>query len=175
MEQIREGSLLIREAVPGDEGIILEMIKELASYEKLLDRVTATEEILRDSLFQRKKAQALLAEYEGVPAGYALYFYNFSTFQGKPGVYLEDLYVRPRFRKLGIGRRLLSALAQLAVEEDCGRLEWICLDWNEPSIRLYRRRGAKPVDGWTVYREGGGALTNLARLGPADAKMDTAR
>ncbi|HIT18873.1 MAG TPA: GNAT family N-acetyltransferase [Candidatus Fimivivens faecavium] len=175
MEQIREGSLLIREAVPGDEGIILEMIKELASYEKLLDRVTATEEILRDSLFQRKKAQALLAEYEGVPAGYALYFYNFSTFQGKPGVYLEDLYVRPRFRKLGIGRRLLSALAQLAVEEDCGRLEWICLDWNEPSIRLYRRLGAKPVDGWTVYREEGEALTNLARLGPADAKMDTAR
>ena len=172
MEQIREGSLLIREAVPGDEGIILEMIKELASYEKLLDRVTATEEILRDSLFQRKKAQALLAEYEGVPAGYALYFYNFSTFQGKPGVYLEDLYVRPRFRKLGIGRRLLSALAQLAVEEDCGRLEWICLDWNEPSIRLYRRLGAKPVDGWTVYREEGEALTNLARPGPGDAKMD---
>lgn len=175
MEPIREGSLLIRKAVPGDEGIILEMIKELASYEKLIDRVTATEEILRDSLFRRKKAQVFLAEYEGAFAGYALYFYNFSTFQGKPGVYLEDLYVRPRYRKLGIGRRLLSALAQLAVEEDCGRLEWICLDWNEPSIGLYRRLGAKPVDGWTVYREEGEALINLARLGPADAEVETDR
>lgn len=152
----------IRFAEEKDIPVILFFIKELASYENLSNEVSATEEILRDSLFNRKMAEVVIGEYEGEPVGFALYFYNFSTFLGKPGIYLEDLYVKPEMRGKGLGKILLSFLAKLAVERDCGRLEWWCLDWNEPSIRFYKHLGAKAMDDFTVFRVSDDALTDLA-------------
>ena len=156
--------LIVRFAAREEVGLILSYIRELADYEQLLDQVVATEQELEASLFDRARARVLLAEYEGEPAGFALFFYNYSTFLGREGLYLEDLYVRPAFRGRGLGRGLLSCLAQLAVQEGCGRLEWWCLDWNKPSIRFYRSVGAQPMDEWTVYRVDGERLTRLARL-----------
>jgi GNAT superfamily N-acetyltransferase len=156
----------IRSATEDDVPLILTLIKELAKYERLSHEVVAAEEALRDSLFgERRVAEALLGYLGGNPAGFALFFHSFSTFLGKPGIYLEDLYVRPEFRGAGVGRALLVHLAGLAKERGCGRLEWSVLDWNEPAIGFYRRIGASPVSGWTVYRLTGEALEELAASG----------
>ncbi|HEX2944978.1 MAG TPA: GNAT family N-acetyltransferase [Clostridia bacterium] len=152
----------IRFADKKDVPLILAFIKSLAGYERMLGEVVATEEILMDSLFVRKAAEVAIAEYAGEPAGFALFFHNFSTFLGRPGIYLEDLFVKPEFRGKGIGKALLSFLAKLVIERKCGRLEWACLDWNEPSIRFYRQLGAVPMEDWTVYRVTGAALQELA-------------
>lgn len=153
----------IRFATEEDVPLLLRFIKELAEYEKLSHEVSATEEILRDSLFgDRSVAEAMLAHRGDEPAGFALFFHNFSTFLGRPGIYLEDLYVRPEFRGSGIGRALLAYLAKLAKERDCGRLEWWVLDWNEPSIGFYESLGAVAMDDWTVYRVTGDALDKLS-------------
>ena len=153
----------IREATEGDVPLILSLIRELAEYEKLSDEVVATEDGLRDRLFgERRYAEVLIAEHDGAPAGFALFFHDFSTFLGKPGIYLEDLYVKPAFRGGGIGKKLLSRLASLAKGRGCGRLAWWVLDWNEPAIGFYRSVGAEPMDDWTVYRVSGSALEDLA-------------
>ena len=155
-------SFSLRFAAPSDTGLILHFIKELASYEKMLHLVTATEELLQKWLFEEKKAEVLIAEENGQPIGFALFFHNFSTFLGKAGIYLEDLYICPDFRGRGYGRAVMEKLAQLACERGCGRLEWWCLDWNQPSIDFYLSLGAKAMDEWTVYRVEGSALQELA-------------
>ena len=131
----------IRNANESDTNTILKFIKELAEYEKMSKDVTATEELLKENLFVKKLAEVVIAEEDNIPVGFALFFHNFSTFLGKGGIYLEDLYVKPNMRNKGIGKLLLKYLANLAVERDCGRLEWSCLDWNEPSIAFYKERG----------------------------------
>ncbi len=153
---------VIRFAEEKDIPLIFNFIKGLAEYEHMSGDVVATEEILRDSLFRRKAAEVVLAEVDGEPLGFALFFHNFSTFLGKPGIYLEDLFVLPKARGLGLGKSLLSFLAKLAVERDCGRLEWSCLNWNEPSIAFYYSMGANAMDKWTVYRVDKQALKDLA-------------
>ena len=153
----------IREATEEDVPLILSLIRELAEYEKLSHEVVATEDGLRASLFgERRYAEVLIAEHDGEAAGFALFFHNFSTFLGKPGIYLEDLYVKPAFRGAGIGKKLLVYLASLAEGRGCGRLEWWVLDWNEPAIGFYRSVGAEPMNDWTVYRVSGSALEDLA-------------
>ncbi|MCR4434730.1 MAG: GNAT family N-acetyltransferase [Clostridiales bacterium] len=152
----------LRFAEERDTPVILGLIRELAEYENMLDKVAATEESLRESLFVRRAAEVVLGEYEGRTVAFALFFHNFSTFMGKYGIYLEDLYVKPEMRGRGIGKIILSFLAKLAVERNCGRLEWWCLDWNEPSIGFYKRMGAVPMDEWTVYRVSGDTLFDLA-------------
>lgn len=153
----------IHPATETDVPLLLRFIKELAEYERLSHEVTATEEVLRESLFgERRVAEAMLAYADGEPAGFALFFHNFSTFLGRPGIYLEDLYVRPEFRGSGIGRALLAYLAKIAQERNCGRLEWWVLDWNEPSIGFYKSLGAEAMDDWTVYRITGEELEKLA-------------
>lgn len=152
----------LRFAEEKDIPIILDLIKELAIYEKMLDQVTATEEILKDSLFKRKVAEVIIGEYKGQVVCFALFFHNFSTFLGKPGIYLEDLFVKPEMRGKKFGEVLLSFLAKLAIERDCGRFEWSCLDWNEPSIKFYKQMGAEPMDEWTVYRVTGEKLQELS-------------
>ena len=155
--------LEIRPGTEDDVPLILSLIRELAEYERLSHEVVATEEMLRDSLFgERRVAEMLLGYLDGEPAGFALFFHTFSTFLGRPGIYLEDLYVRPEFRGAGVGRALLVHIAGLARERGCGRLEWSVLDWNEPAIGFYKRLGASPVSGWTVYRVTGEALEELA-------------
>lgn len=139
------------------------MVRELAEFEKLLDQVTASEEQLTASLFgERRYAEVVIAWIDQAPAGFALFFHNYSTFLAKPGIYLEDLYVRPQFRGAGCGKALLIHLAQLAVERGCGRLEWSVLDWNRRAIDFYESLGAKPLDEWTMYRVTGEALEKLA-------------
>ncbi|MCX7708537.1 MAG: GNAT family N-acetyltransferase [Clostridia bacterium] len=162
MIDTRINGFKLRFAEEKDAALILEFIKELAEYEKMLDEVVATEEILVDSLFRRKAAEVIIGEYEGKPVSFALFFHNFSTFLGRPGIYLEDLFVKPEMRGMGIGKIMLSFLAKLAVERNCGRLEWWCLDWNEPSIRFYKQMGAVPMEDWTVYRVCDSALINLS-------------
>ncbi len=153
----------IRVATEDDVPLILALIRELAEYERLSHEVVATEETLRHSLFgERRLAETLLAYLGDDLAGFALFFHSFSTFLGRPGIYLEDLYVRPEFRSAGVGRTLLVRIAGLAKERGCGRLEWAVLDWNEPAISFYKRIGASPVSGWTVYRLTGEALEELA-------------
>lgn len=153
----------IRPGTEDDVPLILSLIRELAEYERLSHEVVATEEMLRDSLFgERRVAEVLIGHLDEEPAGFALFFHNFSTFLGRPGIYLEDLYVRPEFRGSGVGRALLIHLASIARERGCGRLEWSVLDWNEPAIGFYERIGASPVSGWTVYRVTGEALEELA-------------
>ena len=157
------GEVRVRSASEADVPLILSFIKELAEYERLSHEVVATEETLREWLFgERTVAEVLIGESGGDPAGFALFFHNFSTFLGKPGIYLEDLYVRPEFRSRGIGRTLLIHLARLARQRGYGRLEWSVLDWNEPAIGFYRGIGASPVSGWTVYRVTGQELEDLA-------------
>ena len=153
----------MREARPDDADLILELIRELAVFERLERECVADAVQLRHFLFEDKKAHAILAEWKGVPAGFALYFYNFSTFLGRPGLYLEDLFVRPAFRRNGIAKAVFRYLAKKAVEEGCGRMEWSVLDWNENAIAFYRSLGAKPMDEWTVQRMTGEALTRLAQ------------
>lgn len=145
-----------------DIPLILEFIKELAEYEKMLDDVVATEEILKESLFERKIAEVIIGEYENKPAAFALFFHNFSTFLGKPGIYLEDLFVKPEMRGKGMGKIILSYLAKLSIERKCGRFEWQCLDWNKSSIEFYKQMGAVPMDEWTVYRVSDDTLDKLA-------------
>lgn len=152
----------LRLAEKEDVGLVLRFIKELADYEQLLDEVVATEEILLETIFEKRAAEVVIAELNDEPVGFALFFHNFSTFLGRPGLYLEDLYVRPEMRGKGIGKMLLSFLAKLALDRGCGRFEWWCLDWNKPSIDFYVSIGAIPMDEWTVYRVSGDALTNLA-------------
>nr|WP_041484169.1 GNAT family N-acetyltransferase [Desulfitobacterium metallireducens] len=155
--------LKFRFADVNDVPLILGFIKELAEYEKMSNEVVATEEVLRNSLFERKMAEVIIAEYNQKPVGFALFFHNFSTFLGRPGIYLEDLYIKPEMRGKGVGKILLAYLAQLTLERNCGRLEWSCLDWNEPSIHFYRNLGAAPMDEWTVFRVTDQALDNLAK------------
>jgi GNAT superfamily N-acetyltransferase len=155
--------LQIREAQRGDVPLILSFIRELGEFEKLAHEVVATEETLERALFgKRAYAEVLIAEVDGAPAGFALFFHNFSTFLGKPGVYLEDVFVRPEFRGRGIGSEIFRRLARLALERDCGRLEFWVLDWNRPAIDFYRKIGAVAMDEWTVQRITGEALKNLA-------------
>lgn len=144
-----------------DVPVILALIKELAQYENLQNEVTATEEVLAESLYRRKAAEVILGVYDGMPVGYMLFFTSFSTFLGKPGIYLEDLYIKPEYRKKGFGKTMLAQLAKMTVERGCGRLEWACLDWNEPSIKFYRGLGAVPMDGWTTYRLAGDTLNRF--------------
>ena len=156
-------SITLRAATAADTPQILAFITALAEYERLRDRVVATEAGLREALFgARPYAEVVLAEDAGESVGFALFFHNFSTFLGRPGIYLEDLFVVPSARGRGIGRALLAHLARLAVERNCGRVQWAVLNWNEPSIRFYRSLGATPDDEWTVYRLTGEALTVLA-------------
>ena len=153
---------MFRFAEENDVSLILYFIKELAKYEEMLDEVVATEEILKEWIFDKKKAEVIFALEDGVEVGFALFFHNFSTFLGRSGIYLEDLYVKPEFRGKGYGKALLKKLAQIAVERGCGRLEWWCLDWNKPSIDFYLSLGAEPMKDWTVYRIAGNTLTQLA-------------
>ncbi|MBR1971551.1 MAG: GNAT family N-acetyltransferase [Clostridia bacterium] len=153
----------IRFAQKTDVKTILEFIKELASYENLLDEVVATEELLKEWIFEKKKAEVLLLEVENKPVGFALFFHNFSTFLGKAGIYLEDLFVKKEYRGKGYGKALLKELAKIAVKRGCGRLEWSCLDWNKPSIDFYLSLSAKPMDEWTTYSLQGEDLTNFAK------------
>jgi GNAT superfamily N-acetyltransferase len=153
----------IRAAEPADIAVIEEFIHALAEYEKLAHAVKADRETLAHYLFgPRPMAEVLIADQDGTPVGFALFFHNFSTFEGRPGLYLEDLFVRPEARGAGAGRALLARLAQLAIERDCARLEWSVLDWNEPAIAVYRAIGAVPMDEWTVQRLDGDALRALA-------------
>ena len=154
--------ITIRYALKSDISQILFFIKELASYENMLDDVVATEDLLREWIFEKKKAEVILAEENGEPVGLALFFHNFSTFLGRAGIYLEDLFVKPEHRGKGIGKALLQRLAQIAVKRGCGRLEWACLDWNKPSIDFYLSLDAAPMDQWTVYRLTGETLRRMA-------------
>ena len=162
---------MFRSAEEKDTELLLTFIRALADYEHMLDDVVATEEILSDWLFERRVAEAFFAVEDGVEVGFALYFHNFSTFLGRGGIYLEDLFVLPEHRGKGYGKAILTRLAQIARERGCGRLEWACLDWNKPSIDFYLSLGAKPMDEWTVYRVSGEALTQLA--GEAATKQST--
>lgn len=152
----------IRFASEKDVGLILQFIKDLAEYEHMADQVVATEDRLAEFLFHQKKAEVIIGEYQQKPVCFALFFHNFSTFLGQPGIYLEDLFVKPDMRGKGFGKAILSYLAALAKERDCGRLEWSCLNWNEPSIQFYQRMGAVPMNDWTVFRVTGEALNKLA-------------
>jgi GNAT superfamily N-acetyltransferase len=149
-------------ATERDLPLILTLIKELAEYEKLAHAVEATEEILRDSLFRKRAAEVVIGYAGDEPAGYALFFQTFSTFLGRPGMWLEDIFVRPRFRGQGLGRMFLARLAAIAVERGYGRVEWSVLDWNQPSIEFYKRMGATPLDEWTMFRLTGESLRKLA-------------
>ncbi len=153
----------IRPATPEDCETIANLIRELAVYEKLGDEAKATADDLRRDLFEEGPlAEAILVEVDGEAVGFALYFFNYSTFRARPGLYLEDLYVRPSHRGQGLGKALLTHLARIAVDLGCGRFEWAVLNWNEPAIGFYKSLGARPMDEWTVYRLDGDALANLA-------------
>ena len=155
-------SVSFRYAEESDTALILRFIKDLAEYEKKLDEVVATEDALKEWLFDQKKAEVIFAVVDGREIGFALFFHNFSTFLGQAGIYLEDLYVRPEYRGHGYGKAILKRLAQIAKERGCGRLEWWCLNWNQPSIDFYVSLGAEPMNDWTVYRIAGDTLQNLA-------------
>ena len=159
--RINEDTVL-RDAGEQDTPLILEFIRGLAEYEHLLDQVSATEADLAKYLFRDRVAEVLICEYQEKPAGFALYFHNFSTFLGRPGIYIEDLFVKPEYRGKGLGKALFARIAAIAVERNCGRLEWACLNWNEPSIKFYKSRGGRPLDEWTTYRVGGDVLKKLA-------------
>jgi len=154
--------ILLRFAEEKDIAIILEFIRGLAEYEHLLDTVKINEIDLKEFIFEKKLIEAVIGEFDGTPAGFALFFYNFSTFVGKPGIFIEDLFVKPQFRGRGLGKVLFSFLAKIAVERNCGRLEWLCLDWNKPSIEFYKKQGAQPLDEWTTYRITGDGIKKLA-------------
>ena len=156
-------TIRIERATERDVPVILQMIRDLAEYERMSDQVVATETGLRESLFSgQRDAEVLLAYADDKPAGFALFFHNFSTFVGRKGLYLEDLFVKPELRGAGIGKRLLVELARIAVERRCGRFEWSVLDWNEPAIGFYRKLGAVPMNEWTIFRVTGDALARLA-------------
>jgi len=164
-------TIALRPATPSDVPLVLDLIRELAGYERLAHEAVATAEDMQAALFgPRPAAEVVIAECDGEPAGMALFFVTFSTFLGKPGLYLEDLYVRPDFRGRGIGRRLMTHLAALAVERGYGRFEWSVLDWNAPAIAFYRSLGARPMDEWTVQRVDGQALQALAAQATRDSR-----
>ena len=152
-----------RYATEADTSLILYFIRELADYEKKLDEVVADEKLLKEWIFDKRKAEVIFALENGREVGFALFFHNFSTFLGRAGIYLEDLYVMPEYRGKGYGKGLLKTLAKIAVERGCGRLEWWCLDWNKPSIDFYLSLGAEPMEDWTVYRIAGETLKELAK------------
>lgn len=154
--------LTFRNAERRDIPLILQFIKELADYEKMLNEVVATNDLLEEWLFDKQKAEVIFAVEDGIEVGFALFFHNFSTFLGRAGIYLEDLYVKLEYRGKGYGKAILKKLASIAVERGCGRLEWWCLDWNKPSIDFYLSLGAEPMTDWTVYRIAGDTLTQLA-------------
>jgi GNAT superfamily N-acetyltransferase len=155
--------LTIRPATPSDLALITALVRELADYERLAHEAVATEADFAAALFDMpSKAHALIVESDGRAAGFALYFYNFSTFVGRPGIYVEDVFIRPEFRRNGFGAAVFKYLARKAVAENCGRMEWSVLDWNEPAIRFYAGLGAKPMDAWTIQRLTGDALRNFA-------------
>ena len=155
--------MIIRCAEEKDTELILKFIRELAVYEKLENEVVATPEILKEWIFDKKKAEVIFAMEGETEVGFALFFHNFSTFLGRAGIYLEDLFVLPEYRGKGYGKGLLCKLAEIACERGCGRLEWSCLDWNQPSIDFYKSMGAVPMDEWTVYRVTGETLGNMAK------------
>ena len=157
-------NMTIRSARPDEAPLILQFIKKLADYERCSDEVVATDEVIYDSIFVKHDANVVFVEEDGVVVGFALYFYNFSTFVGRKGLYLEDLFVLPEKRGLGYGKALLQHLARIAVEQNCGRMEWICLDWNEPSLKFYRSVGAEPMSDWTVQRLDEDALRKFAEM-----------
>lgn len=161
-EVIMSHPLTFRSAQKSDVPLILWFIKELAAYEKMLEEVVATEALLEEWLFDKEKAEVIFACLDGKEVGFALFFHNFSTFLGRSGIYLEDLYIIPAYRGHGFGKALLQKLAAIAVERDCGRLEWWCLDWNQSSIDFYLSLGAEPMEDWTVYRLAGKTLKDLA-------------
>jgi len=154
----------IRVAQEPDIDLILDFIQELAEYENLSHEVVATKEVLFDSLFVKYQAEVIIGEYKDKPVGFATYFFNFSTFLGKANLYIEDLYIKKEFRRSGLGKAMFSCLARIAKERNCERLDWWCLDWNEPSIKFYKKMGAKPMSDWTVYRVEGNDLNTLSRL-----------
>ncbi len=154
--------MTFRNAERKDTPLILQFIKELADYEHMLDEVVADEKILEEWIFDKQKAEVIFVLEDEKEVGFALFFHNFSTFLGRAGIYLEDLYVRPEYRGKGYGKALLKQLAKIAIERGCGRLEWWCLDWNQPSIDFYLSLGAEPMSDWTVYRIAGDTLNNLA-------------
>jgi GNAT superfamily N-acetyltransferase len=156
-------TLSFRDATPSDTALILSFITKLAEYEKMLDLVVANEALLHQWIFEEKKAEVFFAVVEGREVGFALYFHNFSTFLGRAGIYLEDLFVLPEYRGRGYGKAILKRLAAIAVERGCGRLEWACLDWNQPSIDFYLSLGAEPMSEWTVYRLSGDSMKRLAK------------
>ena len=153
----------IRYAAKYDCALILSFIKDLAEYENMADEVIADEKLLEEWIFEKQKAEVIILEEDGNATGFALFFHNFSTFLGRAGIYLEDLFVRPEYRKKGYGKALLTKLAHIAVERGCGRLEWSCLDWNKPSIDFYLSMGAVPMDEWTVYRVSGNRLQEMGK------------
>ena len=158
-----ENKLTFRYAVRKDIPLILQFIRDLAEYEKLLDEVVADEATLEEWIFDREKAEVIFAMKEGKEIGFALFFHNFSTFLGRAGLYLEDLFVLPEYRGKGYGKQILQKLAAIAVERKCGRLQWWCLDWNQSSIDFYLSLGAEPMSDWTVYRISGDTLQDLAQ------------
>ena len=158
-----ENKLTFRYAVRKDIPLILQFIRDLADYEKLLDEVVADEATLEEWIFDREKAEVIFAMKEGKEIGFALFFHNFSTFLGRAGLYLEDLFVLPEYRGKGYGKQILQKLAAIAVQRKCGRLEWWCLDWNQSSIDFYLSLGAEPMSDWTVYRISGDTLQDLAQ------------
>lgn len=154
--------LSFRYAAETDAALILKFIKDLAEYENMLDEVIASEDVLREWIFEKKKAEVIFAIADGTEVGFALFFHNFSTFLGRAGIYIEDLFVKPEYRGHGYGKAIMKELAQIAAERGCGRLEWWCLDWNKPSIDFYLSLGAVPMSDWTVYRITGDSLKALA-------------
>ena len=156
-------NVVFRYAEEKDTQVILEFIKELAIYENMLEDVVATEELLKEWIFEKNKAEVIFAMEGETAVGVALFFHNFSTFLGRAGIYLEDLFVKKEYRGMGYGKALLKKLAQITVERGCGRLEWSCLDWNKPSIDFYLSLGAVPMDEWTVYRLTGERLEKMAK------------
>lgn len=166
MEQAtaRNDGVSIRFAAETEAARILEFIRNLAEYERLPHEVTATEELITENVFRKREAEVLFAEIDGYPVGFALFFHNFSTFLGKPGIYLEDLFVKPEHRGKGVGKKLLIYLAKLAKECDCGRFEWAVLNWNENAISFYKSLGAKPMNQWNIFRLAGEDLDKVADM-----------
>ena len=158
----QKDKFIIRQAEERDAALLLDFIRRLADYEKRLNEVVATEEDIKSSVFERKIAEAIIAEHMGKPAGFAIFFHNFSTFLGKPGIYIEDLFVNPEFRGKGLGKLIFSFIAKLAMQRNCGRVEWTVLTWNEPAVNFYKKIGAVPKNEWMLYKISGNALGELA-------------
>lgn len=142
----------LRNSVTEDVDLILSLIKEMAIYENMLNEVIATKESIMESIFEKKQAEAMIAEFNGKPIGYVLYFFNYSTFVGRSGFYLEDIYIKKEYRGMGLGKEIFKVISKIAYENGCKRMEWSCLNWNTPSIKFYKSLGAIPMDEWTVYR-----------------------